>query len=175
MASAVNGLTNTIGKQLNKLRLANNLTPEFIAKKLNITKRAYTHYEKACRRPTLDSLLVLSDLYKVPLEYFVRPERINSSLAAPLIFEDSEKPSRTPSPTALISFLEKISVSKELLFIVFCDAFHLDPKRCMILRIFLHVLTSNQDHDTKPSAAKGNKKSGSKAAPDPDDFLSEFD
>lgn len=175
MASAVNGLTYTIGKQLNKLRLASNLTPEYIAKKLNITKKAYTLYERASRRPTLDSLLILSDFYKVPLDYFARPERVNRSLTAPLVFEDSEKTSRLPSPTALIAYLEKISVSRELLFIVFCDAFHLDPKRQLILRILLHVLTSSQDHEAKPAAAKGNKKSGSKSASDPDDLLSEFD
>ena len=53
------------------LRKKAGYTQEYVAKKLNVTRRAYNNYERGIRTPSPESLRILSDLYKVPLDSLI--------------------------------------------------------------------------------------------------------
>lgn len=54
---------------LTVLRKENNLSQEQIAEKINISQRAYAHYEKGDRQPNIETMIKLADYYKVSLDY----------------------------------------------------------------------------------------------------------
>lgn len=60
-----------IGQRIKNLRKNNKLTQEELGKKLNVTKVSICCYEKGTRTPALDTLMDLSNLFNVSLDYFV--------------------------------------------------------------------------------------------------------
>lgn len=58
-------------KRLRDLREDHDLTQEQLAKKINITQRAYSHYENGEREIPLEILIRLADFYDVTLDYLV--------------------------------------------------------------------------------------------------------
>lgn len=56
---------------LKSLRKESNKTQTEVAKALNITQRAYSHYETGTREPSLDLLLDFADYYKVSLDFLM--------------------------------------------------------------------------------------------------------
>lgn len=54
---------------LTGLRKENNLSQKELAEKINISQRAYAHYEKGDREPSLETLIKLAEYYKVSLDY----------------------------------------------------------------------------------------------------------
>ena len=66
--------TNTMAKLLRELRENNNLTQEFIASKLSITRSAYAYYEHGKTEPNINSLRILAKIYNVNPEYFLMAE-----------------------------------------------------------------------------------------------------
>lgn len=56
---------------LKGLRNTNKLTQEEIAKIINVTQRAYAHYEKGDREPSIETLIKLADYYKLPIDIIV--------------------------------------------------------------------------------------------------------
>lgn len=56
-----------IGKILKDYREKNNLTQENLAKYLNISRQAISAWENNLSRPDLETLLILSNIYKVSL------------------------------------------------------------------------------------------------------------
>jgi len=60
-----------IGQRIKSLRKSNNLTQEELGKKLNVTKVSVCCYEKGTRTPALDTLMDLSNIFNVSLDYFV--------------------------------------------------------------------------------------------------------
>lgn len=54
---------------LTVLRKENKLSQEQIAEKINISQRAYAHYEKGDRQPNIETMIKLADYYKVSLDY----------------------------------------------------------------------------------------------------------
>lgn len=58
-----------IAERLKELRKNHNLTKEDVAKKIHISRPTYTEYEIGKKRPSLDTLIKLADLFKVSLDY----------------------------------------------------------------------------------------------------------
>lgn len=59
-----------VSERLIDLRKMNNLTQEQVSEIANVSRQAYSSYENGTK-PSLDSLLKLSDYYKVSLDYLV--------------------------------------------------------------------------------------------------------
>jgi len=56
---------------LTALRKEQRLSQQTVATKLGISQQAYGHYETGKREPTIDNLIVLADLFKVPIDLLV--------------------------------------------------------------------------------------------------------
>lgn len=64
-------MENKLPQVLKELREKNSLNQTDIAKKINVSQRAYSFYETGQREPKIDTLLRLSELYNVPLDVLV--------------------------------------------------------------------------------------------------------
>lgn len=62
---------NIIGQRIKDMRKTYNMTQQELGEKLNVTKVSICCYEKGTRSPSLDTLIDLSNLFKVNLDYFV--------------------------------------------------------------------------------------------------------
>lgn len=62
-------MENKIGEVLTGLRKEKQLSQKEIAEKINISQRAYAHYEKGDREPNIETMIRLADYYKVSLDY----------------------------------------------------------------------------------------------------------
>ncbi len=60
-----------IGKLLKDYREKNNLTQENVANYLNISRQAISAWENNLSRPDLETLLLLSNIYKVSLNKLI--------------------------------------------------------------------------------------------------------
>jgi transcriptional regulator with XRE-family HTH domain len=58
-------------KRIRDLREDNDLTQTRIANYLNISQRAYSHYERGDRDIPIDILIQLADFYKTSIDYLV--------------------------------------------------------------------------------------------------------
>lgn len=54
---------------LKELRNESGKTQKELAEILNITDRTYGHYETGKREPSIDTLILIADYYKVSLDY----------------------------------------------------------------------------------------------------------
>lgn len=61
----------TMGERLKQLRLARNISQEEVARKIGITRSAYSHYEINNRQPVYETLLKLAAFFEVSLDYMV--------------------------------------------------------------------------------------------------------
>lgn len=59
------------GGFLRKLRISKKFTQTQVAKHLGISRQAYAYYERTASMPDTDFLLQLSELYHLPLSYFL--------------------------------------------------------------------------------------------------------
>lgn len=57
-----------IGKNLKELRLAEGLTQQQLADKLNICRVNYTRYETDAARPDYETLIAIADFYHITLD-----------------------------------------------------------------------------------------------------------
>lgn len=64
-------MKNNLSKNLKELREQNKLTQQEVANKIQITQRAYAFYEKGDREPSIDTLIKLADIFKVPIDLLV--------------------------------------------------------------------------------------------------------
>ncbi len=62
-------MENKIGEVLTGLRKEKKISQKEIAEKINISQRAYAHYEKGDREPNIETMIRLADYYKVSLDY----------------------------------------------------------------------------------------------------------
>lgn len=58
-----------VSEKLKELRLKAGLTQNDVAKILNISRAAYSHYESSKRQLNYESLKALSDYYQVSMDY----------------------------------------------------------------------------------------------------------
>lgn len=69
------------GKKLRELRKLEGWTQEDVAKKLGISKQTYSHYENEKRKPSLDTIRELANVYQVNIDnIFSEQENGNFSL-----------------------------------------------------------------------------------------------
>lgn len=60
-----------ISKKLKELRKAHNMTQEQVANLIHVSRPTYTQYEIGGKRPGLETLVKIANLYKVSLDYLV--------------------------------------------------------------------------------------------------------
>ncbi|MEG2458004.1 MAG: helix-turn-helix transcriptional regulator [Bacilli bacterium] len=81
-----------IGDYLKKIRLDNNLTQEDFAKRLNIKRSTYAHYEKNVREPTKDTLDIIANEFNVDIVELIstdnsKTKKLTSSKKAEELFK----------------------------------------------------------------------------------------
>lgn len=60
-----------MGQRIKELRKKNHLTQKELGDRLNVTKVSVCCYEKGTRTPSLETLVDLSNIFKVNLDYFL--------------------------------------------------------------------------------------------------------
>lgn len=61
----------SLGQRLRHLREDFGYTQEYISTLLNVERQTYTNYENGYRTPPLESLVQLSDLFGISLDYLI--------------------------------------------------------------------------------------------------------
>ena len=61
----------SFAQRLKELRTENNLTQTQLATKLGIRQQSYARYEKGVGEPSLDTLVALSGLYNVSVDFLL--------------------------------------------------------------------------------------------------------
>lgn len=64
-----------LSKRLKLLRISNNFTQEQLGIKLHLSKTSISNYENEKRMISIDTLITISNLYKVDLNYLVGLEK----------------------------------------------------------------------------------------------------
>lgn len=59
-----------IGEKIKNKRKELNLTQEYLAKELNISRQAISKWEKEMSYPSMENLVKLSEIFGVDIEYF---------------------------------------------------------------------------------------------------------
>ena len=59
------------GKKLRETRMARNLTQQKLADAVGLALRSYQCYEQGVREPSLDMLVKLADVLRVPTDYLL--------------------------------------------------------------------------------------------------------
>ena len=68
-----------IGEKIKNKRKELNLTQEYLAKELNISRQAVSKWEKGLSDPSMDNLVKLSEIFGVDIDYFKKDEQDNKS------------------------------------------------------------------------------------------------
>jgi Predicted transcriptional regulators len=63
----------TLGETLKKQRVENNMSQEFVAELLGVSRQAVSKWENGTSDPSTSNLLALAELFKVPAEELIRP------------------------------------------------------------------------------------------------------
>lgn len=58
-------------ENIRKLRTQKNLTQREVSKAINVTEREYGHYETGYRKPKIETLIKLADLFDSSIDYLV--------------------------------------------------------------------------------------------------------
>ena len=66
-----------IGEKIKKKRKELNLTQEYLAKELNISRQAISKWEKEMSEPSMENLVKLSEIFEVDIEYFKMKKKKN--------------------------------------------------------------------------------------------------
>lgn len=72
-------MPNTISERLISLRLNNNYSQSFVAKQIGVTPALISAYEKQERKPSLEKLIALADIYHVSTDYILGRSYKNDS------------------------------------------------------------------------------------------------
>ena len=78
-----------IGEKIKKKRKELNLTQEYLAKELNISRQAVSKWEKGTSEPSMENLLKLSEIFGVDIKYFKKDndEKENDSLISKIFWD----------------------------------------------------------------------------------------
>lgn len=68
-----------IGEKIKNKRKELNLTQEYLAKELNISRQAVSKWEKGLSDPSMDNLVKLSEIFGVDIDYFKKDGEDNKS------------------------------------------------------------------------------------------------
>lgn len=64
-------MENTLAKRLIQLREKNNFSQSFVARQIGATPALISAYEKLERKPSLEKLVALADIYHVSTDYLL--------------------------------------------------------------------------------------------------------
>lgn len=64
-------MENTLAKRLIQLREKNNFSQTFVARQIGVTPALISAYEKLERKPSLEKLIALADIYHVSTDYLL--------------------------------------------------------------------------------------------------------
>ena len=64
-------MENTLAKRLIQLREKNNFSQSFVARQIGVTPALISAYEKLERKPSLERLIALADIYHVSTDYLL--------------------------------------------------------------------------------------------------------
>lgn len=67
------------GKRLESLREKHDMTKKEVSFKLGFTANVYGSYERGDRRPSLETIIKLSDMYNVSIDYLIRGEEFQNN------------------------------------------------------------------------------------------------
>lgn len=73
------------GNKLRELRKIEGWTQEEVANKLGVSKQTYSHYENEKRRPGLDIIKELANVYQVNIDDIFADEVVNDVLSLPIV------------------------------------------------------------------------------------------
>lgn len=77
-----------IGDKIKNKRKELNLTQEYLAKELNISRQAVSKWEKGTSEPSMDNLVKLSEIFGVDIKYFKNnDEKENESLISKIFWD----------------------------------------------------------------------------------------
>ena len=115
-----------IGEKIKNKRKELNLTQEYLAKELNISRQAVSKWEKGLSEPSMDNLLKLSEIFGVDIEYFKKEEKENKSPISNIFWDFLY------AAIGLVFYLLYY-------FGIIEGALNKDPKPFLILTVFLAV------------------------------------
>ena len=87
-----------IGDRIKELRLANHMTQDELAKKLDVTRSAIGMYEQGVRRPDFAHMDALADFFNVSLDYLMG--KTDTNIGYPRHFAEAFN-SATPKPALM--------------------------------------------------------------------------
>lgn len=77
-----------IGEKIKSKRKELNLTQEYLAKELNISRQAVSKWEKGISEPSMENLVKLSEIFGVDIKYFKNnDEKENESLFSKIFWD----------------------------------------------------------------------------------------
>ena len=78
-----------IGEKIKNKRKELNLTQEYLAKELNISRQAVSKWEKGLSEPSMDNLVKLSEIFGVDIDYFKKDRDLeeNQSLISRIFWD----------------------------------------------------------------------------------------
>lgn len=73
-------MKNNFHNVLKELRTENKKTQTEVARELNITQRAYSHYETGESEPSLDLLIDFAEYYKIPVDVLIGRYEVRNTI-----------------------------------------------------------------------------------------------
>lgn len=67
------------GQNLQKLRTNNNMTQGDLGKLLNVTQSTIAYYESGKKQPSLETLIVIADYFRVSVDYLLDRMNLDTS------------------------------------------------------------------------------------------------
>lgn len=80
-----------IGEKIKNKRKELNLTQEYLAKELNISRQAVSKWEKGTSEPSMENLVKLSEIFGVDIKYFKNNDEKENEYLISKIFWDSRR------------------------------------------------------------------------------------
>lgn len=96
-----------IGERIRKLRNSKGLTQKELGKILSMNKTTISHYEKGERSPSIETLIKISDYFKVDIKYILGMNNIGKSYDKEIKLSDEE--------IEFLTEIRKISVYKNII------------------------------------------------------------
>ena len=79
-----------IGQKIKNKRKELNLTQEYLAKEINISRQAVSKWEKGMSEPSMENLIKLSEIFGVDIGYFKNEKERENAILIYNIFKDSD-------------------------------------------------------------------------------------
>lgn len=67
----------TIGERLRRLRLSRKWSQEEVARRIGVTRSAYSHYEINSRQPVYETVCKLAILFDVSIDYLINHDNLD--------------------------------------------------------------------------------------------------